>query len=454
MTETSVSPRPFTSVWSDLQEVEFSQGFIQAGPYRTRYLHAGDTSKPTLVHVARDHRPRRGLRPEPALARGALLLLGHRLHRPRVQRQAGPPAGDQALHRRRCSPSWTPSACEKAYFTGESLGGWVTAQLAIDHPDRVERIVLNTMGGTMANPQVMERLYTLSMEAAKDPCWERVKARLEWLMADPTMVTDDLIKTRQAIFQQPDWLQACEANMALQNPEIRKRNMLTDDALGRIKAPALVLWTTKDPSGPVTEAQRITSLIPGAKLAVMENCGHWPQYEDTETFMFLKSKRVVTSREAWSTAFLTSCMSTSETTSKVGTATRYRRSPGSVPEWPKGADCKSAGTAYGGSNPPRPTVRVRMHRRRSMSDKDDAQGARHSGRCSGVVVAGHRESVRINRRDCHRFFFFFFFFRSETSALKYVDSGVWRTVRYFFRSPKSLGPRPFQRRSHWGGDVW
>ena len=42
---------------------------------------------------------------------------------------------------------------EKAYFTGESLGGWVTAQLAIDHPDRVERIVLNTMGGTMANPQ-------------------------------------------------------------------------------------------------------------------------------------------------------------------------------------------------------------------------------------------------------------------------------------------------------------
>ena len=49
----------------------------------------------------------------------------------------------------------------------------------------------------------------------------------------PEMVTDDLIKTRQAIFQQPDWLQACEANMALQNPEIRKRNMITDDDLNR-----------------------------------------------------------------------------------------------------------------------------------------------------------------------------------------------------------------------------
>ena len=45
MTETSVSPRPFTSVWSDLQGVEFSQGFIQAGPYRTRYLPARGSAR-------------------------------------------------------------------------------------------------------------------------------------------------------------------------------------------------------------------------------------------------------------------------------------------------------------------------------------------------------------------------------------------------------------------------
>ena len=32
-----------------------------------------------------------------------------------------------------------------------------------------------------------------------------------------------------------------------------------------------------------------------------------------------------------------------------------RRRHGGVPEWPKGTDCKSAGYAYGGSNPPAPT---------------------------------------------------------------------------------------------------
>ena len=136
----------------------------------------------------------------------------------------------------------------------------------------------------MANPAVMERLYSLSMEAAKDPSWERVKARLEWLMADPTMVSDDLIRTRQAIFEQPGWLQACEMNMALQDLETRKRNMISDDDLRAIRAEALVIWTTKDPSGPVDEGRRIASLIPNASLSVIENCGHWPQYEDSATF--------------------------------------------------------------------------------------------------------------------------------------------------------------------------
>jgi len=229
MTEICANPRPFTSVWSDLREVEFSQGFLQAGPYRTRYLHAGDTSKSTLIML-------HGITGHAEAYAGnfrshaqhffcwAIDFIGHGYsdkpdHPLEVKHYV-----EQVI------AFMDAIGVQKASFTGESLGGWVTAQLAIDYPDRVERIVLNTIGGTMANPKVMERLYTLSMEAAKDPSWDRVKARLEWLMADPTMVTDDLIKTRQAIFQQRDWPQACEANMALQHPDIRRRNMLIRSA--------------------------------------------------------------------------------------------------------------------------------------------------------------------------------------------------------------------------------
>lgn len=278
-----MSPVSYTSVWDDLRKVEFSQGFIDDGKFRTRYLHSGDPSKPTLLllHGITGHAEAyvRNLQSHGEhFSTWAIDFIGHGYstkpdHPLEIKHYI-----EQVLR------FMDEIGVEKAYFSGESLGGWVTAKLAQTHPDRVERIGLNTMGGTMANPKVMERLLTLSTEAANDPSWERVQARLEWLMADPSMVTPDLIRTRQAIFQEPDWKKACEMNMALQNPEIRKRNMLSDQDLSEIQAPALVIWTTKDPSGPVDEGRRIAGLIPHGELAVIENAGHWPQYEQTEIF--------------------------------------------------------------------------------------------------------------------------------------------------------------------------
>ena len=275
--------RPYTSVWSDLNQVSFSQGFLQAGPYRTRYLHAGERGKPVLLllHGITGHAE--------AYVRNlavhaehfdvwAIDFIGHGYSSKPEHPLEIPHYLDQI------TAVLDTLGAERASFSGESLGGWVTARFAQLNPGRVDRIALNTMGGTMANPAVMERLYTLSMEAAADPSWERVRTRLEWLMADPTMVTDDLVRTRQQIFQQPDWPMACRMNMALQDLEIRRRNMLSDDDLRSIQAPALVIWTTKDPSGPVDEGRRISELIPGARLAVIDRAGHWPQYEQPEEF--------------------------------------------------------------------------------------------------------------------------------------------------------------------------
>ena len=41
---------------------------------------------------------------------------------------------------------------------------------------------------------------------------------------------------------------------------------------------------------------------------------------------------------------------------RVGGSIPFGGSKGEVPEWPKGADCKSAGAAFGGSNPPLSTI--------------------------------------------------------------------------------------------------
>jgi 2-hydroxy-6-oxonona-2,4-dienedioate hydrolase len=278
-----MTTREFTSVWSDLNQVEFSQGFLTTPSLRTRYLHAGDDSKPLLLlmHGISGHAE--------AYVRNlashaehfnvyAIDFIGHGYSNKPEHPLEIKHYLEQVLE------ILDHLGVERAFFSGESLGGWVAAKLANQHPERVEKIVLNTVAGTRADPKVMNALYTLSTEAANDPSWERVKARLHWLMADPTMVTDDLIKTRQMIFQQPDWKMACEMNMALQDVEIRKRNMITDDDLRGIEAETMVLWTTKDPSGPVAEGQRIADLIPNGHLVVIDNAGHWPQYEQTEEF--------------------------------------------------------------------------------------------------------------------------------------------------------------------------
>ena len=57
-----------------------------------------------------------------------------------------------------------------------------------------------------------------------------------------------------------------------------------DDELGRIEAETLVLWTTHDPTAPVSVGERLASLVKRSRMVVMENCGHWPQYEDPDTF--------------------------------------------------------------------------------------------------------------------------------------------------------------------------
>ena len=273
----------YASVWSDLAQVPFSQGFIDAGGYRTRYLRSGDPAKPTLVllHGITGHAEayvRQLMSHGEQYDVWAIDLIGHGYSaKPRHPLEI-PHYVDHVLK------FLDAIGSEKAHFSGESLGGWVTARLPNSTPTESAASCSTRWAERAADPKVMSALHRLSTEAANDPSWERVRVRLEWLMADPATVTDDLICTRQAIFQQPDWKQACEMNMALQDLETRRRNMLTDDDLRAIQAPALIVWTTKDPSGPVDEGRRIASLIPDAALAVIPNAGHWPQYEVPDTF--------------------------------------------------------------------------------------------------------------------------------------------------------------------------
>ncbi len=271
------------SVWSDLQGVPFVQGYLDAGGVRTRDLHAGDPTKPALIllHGSGGHAEAyvRNLEAHAEhFSTWSIDMLGHG-----YTDKPGHPLeiGHYVEH---LLAFLKTIGVERAHLSGESLGGWVVSRTAVDYPDKVDRLVLNTAGGSQADPEVMKRIITLSMAAAENPSWETVQARIKWLMADKSKDYDDLVASRQRVYRQPGFVSAMRDIMALQDAEIRARNILGPSDYGSITAPTLVLWTSDDPTADVTEGRRIASMIPGARFEVMGDCGHWPQYEDAKTF--------------------------------------------------------------------------------------------------------------------------------------------------------------------------
>ncbi|MFC6281682.1 MULTISPECIES: alpha/beta fold hydrolase [Polaromonas] len=272
-----------TSLWQDLRSTSYSQGWLDAGGISTRYLQAGDQSLPPLIflHGAGGHAEAyaRNLKAHGRFFNTwSLDMLGHGWsdkpdHPYEISHYV-----DHIL-RFMDAQGW-----DKARLSGESLGGWVVSRIAANHPDRVERVVLNTAGGSRAEPSVMARIKSLSTRAAEEPTWEFIKARVEWLMAHPEKATDDLVACRQAIYSQPGFKQAMANAMVLQDMEVRTRNLITPEDYGRFQSPTLVLWTSHDPTADVTEGRRIADMIPGAQFVVMQDCGHWPQWEDVPTF--------------------------------------------------------------------------------------------------------------------------------------------------------------------------
>ena len=271
------------SIWSDLTGVSFTQGFLDAGGVKTRFLATGSPDKPLLLllHGTGGHAE--------AYSRN-LAAHGEHFHTVAIDMighgwSAASPGGyeiaDYGAH---VLAVMQALGREHAHISGESLGGWVAGWLALHHPEAVDRLVLNTSGGWTAHPEVMERIKRLSMEAARDPNRARIRTRLEFLMHDVSKVNDDLVETRRAIYAQPGFPEVMEQVLCLQDIDTRRRNMFSDEETARIAAPTLVLWTSHDPTATPDEGKRIADLIPGARYEVMNGCGHWPQFEDAARF--------------------------------------------------------------------------------------------------------------------------------------------------------------------------
>ena len=277
--------RPMTathaSVWAELLGVDIHQHFVDAGGIRTRVLEAGSGPALVMIHGTGGHLE--------AYARNVRALSAH--HRLVLYDMIGHGYTDKPdrpytidVMSDHLVAVLDALGIQTAHVSGESIGGWVAAWTAAHQPDRVGRLVLNTPGNITNKPQVMAAVRDSSLKAVREASPETVRARVEWLFHDKTMVTDELVALRLAIYTQPDFLQAMRNIVAVQDWEYRKPYVWSPEWCGRIGAPTLLLWTDHDPTGTVQEAELLREWIPDARLEVIEGAGHWPQWEKPDEF--------------------------------------------------------------------------------------------------------------------------------------------------------------------------
>ncbi len=274
--------RPHVSIWSDLIGVDgLRQRTVDVDGVRTRVLEAGEGPALMMVHGTGGHLEAYARNVRELAAHFHLVLfdmVGHGYTDKPDRPYTVDVLSDHLLG------TLDALGVERASLSGESLGGWVAAWTAAYTPERVERLVLNTPGNITNKPEVMATVKNSSLKAVRDASLESVRTRVEWLFHDKSMVTDELVGVRYAIYTQPDFERAMENIVALQDWEHREPFVWGPEWCSRIRAPTLLLWTDNDPTGGLDEAHLLEQWIPGARLEVIEGAGHWPQWEKPAEF--------------------------------------------------------------------------------------------------------------------------------------------------------------------------
>jgi len=160
---------------------------------------------------------------------------------------------------------------------GTSFGGWIGAEIAALYPERVERLVLIDAVGLWVDAAPIGELFGSTPPELARLLFHDQDHPLAQMLHAMTSIAD--VPEDFAYAQ----LKALEAaakvgwNPYLHDPKLEGR-------LGRVTAPTLVLWGREDGLVPLVYGERYRDRIPGARLEVLERCGHLPAIERPAEF--------------------------------------------------------------------------------------------------------------------------------------------------------------------------
>jgi pimeloyl-ACP methyl ester carboxylesterase len=164
---------------------------------------------------------------------------------------------------------------------GAFLGGMVAQELALRHPERVERLVLV---GTYARPDATRRILLekwRAMAQAGTPSEVFVRERLLWTLQDETLEQTDLVEALSRTF--PDEALPYSADLFARQCEACLAHD-TAERLGEIEQPTLVICGRHDRLTPGKFHRELADGIPDAHLVTFPYAAHLVIAESAERF--------------------------------------------------------------------------------------------------------------------------------------------------------------------------
>jgi pimeloyl-ACP methyl ester carboxylesterase len=158
-------------------------------------------------------------------------------------------------------------APERFLLAGQSMGGWVAQKVAATAPERVIKLFLVNTWST-PDPK-FHALKQQVIQALQEGKLEEVIASHMHLILHPEKLKDPLI-----ISKLHEEMVSLKIEVLCQQLQAMADDNDSLPLLPQIKAPTLVIAGRQDKLFALSEQQTIASGIQGAKLAIVEECGH------------------------------------------------------------------------------------------------------------------------------------------------------------------------------------
>ena len=175
---------------------------------------------------------------------------------------------------------------EKAILVGNSAGGTVSMQVALQHPERVQALILvdaAVYAGGGAPSWSRPILKTSQMNHVGPLIARQLQAQgVEFIKTawhDPSKITQDIFDGYQKPLQIENW------DKALWQLTVASEESGLVERLAEITMPTLVITGDDDRIVPTEQSLRLADELPNAELKVIAQSGHLPHEEKPVEFM-------------------------------------------------------------------------------------------------------------------------------------------------------------------------